>query len=157
MREICTLSILTIGRKGAILYSIKSRPTVENSRKMTGGILEKNKEGEKKMTYAELFSEIKGRFMAADVSGITEHLAYQFNITGEGEGIFYVEIKDGKLYVEPYEYFDRDAIFICSANTLLKMADKKLDPVMAFTLQKLKVEGNLDKALRFKELIDSYR
>ncbi|MDO5141375.1 MAG: SCP2 sterol-binding domain-containing protein, partial [Eubacteriales bacterium] len=107
--------------------------------------------------YAELFSEIKGRFMAADVSGITEHLAYQFNITGEGEGIFYVEIKDGQLFVEPYEYFDRDAIFICSANTLLKMADKKLDPVLAFTLQKLRVEGNLDKALRFKELIDSYR
>ena len=27
-------------------------------------------------------------FMEADVSDITEHLAYQFNITGEAEGIF---------------------------------------------------------------------
>ena len=35
------------------------------------------------MTYAEFFSEIKGRFMEADVSGIREHLAYQFNITGK--------------------------------------------------------------------------
>ncbi len=61
------------------------------------------------MTYAEFFSQIKGEFMNADVSDITEHLAYQFNITGEASGIFYVEVKDGKLNVEPYEYFDRDA------------------------------------------------
>lgn len=106
------------------------------------------------MTYAEFFAEIKNQFMGADVSGIQEHLAYQFNITGEASGIFYVEVKDGKLYVEPYEYFDRDAMFICSAQTLRELADGRLDPVLAFTLQKLKVEGSIDKALRFKELVD---
>ncbi len=106
------------------------------------------------MTYAEFFAEIKSQFMGADVSGIQEHLAYQFNITGEASGIFYVEVKDGKLYVEPYEYFDRDAMFICSAQTLRELADGRLDPVLAFTLQKLKVEGSIDKALRFKELVD---
>lgn len=106
------------------------------------------------MTYAEFFAEIKNRFMGADVSGIQEHLAYQFNITGEASGIFYVEVKEGKLYVEPYEYFDRDAMFICSAQTLRELADGRLDPVLAFTLQKLKVEGSIEKALRFKELVD---
>lgn len=106
------------------------------------------------MTYADFFAEIKARFMEADVSDITEHLAYQFNITGEAAGIFYVEVKDGTLSVEPYEYFDRDALFICSAQTLRELADGKLDPVLAFTVQKLKVEGNIDKALRFKELAD---
>lgn len=109
------------------------------------------------MTYADFFAEIKGRFMEADVSDITEHLAYQFNITGEASGIFYVEVKDGKLFVEPYEYFDRDALFICSVQTLRDLADGKLDPVLAFTVQKLKVEGNIDKALRFKELADRSR
>lgn len=106
------------------------------------------------MTYAEFFAEMKGRFMGADVSGIREHLAYQFNIIGEASGIFYVEVKDGELHVEPYEYFDRDALFICSAQTLRDLADQKLDPVMAFTIQKLKVEGSIEKALRFKELVD---
>ena len=109
------------------------------------------------MTYAEFFAQIKGKFMEADVSDISEHLAYQFNITGEAHGIFYVEVKEGKLYVEPYEYFDRDAMFIGSAQTFLKIAEGKLDPVLAFTLQKLKVEGNLDKALKLKELIDKKR
>lgn len=109
------------------------------------------------MTYAEFFSEIKSDFMGADVSDITEHLAYQFNITGEASGIFYVEVKEGKLYVEPYEYYDRDVMFTCSADTLRDMARGKLDPVFAFTIQKLKVEGNFDKALRFKELADRSR
>lgn len=117
----------------------------------------KNREEKKIMTYAELFSAIKGEFMKADVSDISEHLAYQFNITGEAEGIFYVEVKDGRLYVEPYEYFDRDVIFICSAKTLLKLSEGKMDPVMAVTLQKLKFEGSVEKALRLKELIDSKR
>lgn len=107
------------------------------------------------MTYAEFFSEIKGKFMEADISGIQEHLAYQFNITGDGEGIFYVEAKEGKIYVEPYEYFDRDAMFTCSADTLRKIAEGKLDPIWAVTTQKLKVEGDIDKALKLKGIIDS--
>lgn len=109
------------------------------------------------MTYAEFFSKIKTEFAGADVSDITEHLAYQFNITGEASGIFYVEVKEGKLYVEPYEYFDRDVMFTCTAETLENMASGKLDPVLAFTIQKLKVEGDIDKALRFKELVDRAR
>lgn len=107
------------------------------------------------MTYADFFAEIKEKFMETDISDITEHLAYQFNITGEAEGIFYVEAKEGKIYVEPYEYYDRDAMFTCEAKTLRKIADGKLDPILAVTMQKLKVEGNIDKALRLKEIIDS--
>ena len=107
------------------------------------------------MTYADFFAEIKGKFMEADVSDIHEHLAYQFNIKGEAGGIFYVEVKDGVLHVEPYEYYDRDAMFTAKAETFLKIASGKLDPVVAVTLQKLKVEGDIGKALRLKELIDS--
>lgn len=109
------------------------------------------------MTYADFFAEIKSKFLEADISDVTEHLAYQFNIVGEGSGIFYAEAKDGKLYVEPYEYFDRDAMFTCKAETLMKIASGELDPIVAVTLQKLKVEGNIDKALKLKALIESKR
>lgn len=109
------------------------------------------------MTYEEMFAKVKKMFADADVSGIGEHLAYQFNVTGEAAGSFYAEVKDGKLYVEPYEYFDRDAIFTGSAATFMKIAEGNLDPVAAVGLMKLKVEGNIDKALRFKELIDAKR
>ena len=106
------------------------------------------------MTYADLFAEIKGKFLEADISDVQEHLAFQFNIVGEGSGIFYVEAKEGKLYIEPYEYYDRDAMFTATGEIIIKIAEGKLDPVMAFTMQKLKVEGNIEKALKLKELID---
>ncbi|MBP3507319.1 MAG: SCP2 sterol-binding domain-containing protein [Lachnospiraceae bacterium] len=106
------------------------------------------------MTYAEFFSEVKGAFVGVDISDVQEHLAFQFNIIGEAEGIFYVEAKEGKLYIEPYEYFERDAIFICTADTLRKLISGELDPIAAFTVQKLRVEGNIDKALKLKELVD---
>lgn len=106
------------------------------------------------MTYADLFAEIKGKFLEADISDVQEHLAFQFNIVGEGSGIFYVEAKEGKLYIEPYEYYDRDAMFTATGEIFIKIAEGKLDPVMAFTMQKLKVEGNIEKALKLKELID---
>ena len=107
------------------------------------------------MTYAEFFYEIKNKFMGADVSDIREHLAYQFDIEDEeAGGIFYVEAKEGQLFVEPYEYYDRDAVFISDPDTFMKIAEGRMDPVWAFTTQKLKVEGNLDKALRLKEIIE---
>lgn len=107
------------------------------------------------MTYADFFYEIKNKFMGTDVSDIHEHLAFQFDIEDEEiGGIFYVEVKNGQLSVEPYEYYDRDAKFISDPDTFMKIAEGKLDPVMAFTIQKLRVEGNIEKALRLKEIID---
>ena len=111
----------------------------------------------KAMSYEEIVQKVKQRFSGTDVSRITDHLAYQFNITGEGAGSFYVEVKEGKLYIEPYEYYDRDAIFTCKADTLFKIIEGKTDPVAAFTVQKLKVDGDIGKALRLKDIIASNR
>ena len=108
------------------------------------------------MTYADYFYEMKNKFMGTDVSDIHEHLAFQFDIEDEEcGGIFYVEVKNGELFVEPYEYFDRDAKFIASPDTFVKISEGKLDPIVAFTMQKLKVEGSIDKALRLKDIIDA--
>lgn len=99
------------------------------------------------MTYQELVSEVKGIFMQADVSGIKEHIAYQFNIRGEAEGAFYAEVSEGKLYIEPYEYYDRDVLFTTTADILLNIAGGTMDAIAAFTQGKLQVEGSFDKAL----------
>lgn len=54
------------------------------------------------MKYSEFFAAIKSKFMGADVSDICEHLAYQFNIVGEAEGIFYKKVY--KLKVRETEF-----------------------------------------------------
>ncbi len=107
------------------------------------------------MTYADFFYDFKQKFDNTDVSDIKEHLAYQFNIDdAEAGGSFYVEVKEGKLSIEPYEYYDRDAAFTCTPETLNKIISGQLDPIVAFTIQKLKVDGSIDKALRLREIIE---
>ncbi len=107
------------------------------------------------MTYEEFFKEFKQKFEGTDVSDLSEHLAYQFNIEDkEAGGSFYVEVKDGKLFIEPYEYYDRDAAFTCKPETLNKIIAGKLDPVAAFTIGKLKVEGSIEKALHLKSIVE---
>lgn len=105
------------------------------------------------MTFEEMFSKAKEMIMEHDVSNIPGHLAVQVNIVGDGEGAFYIELLDGKLYVEPYEYYDRDCKFIISAKNFFKLAEGSLNPVAAFTLGKLKVEGSIDKALEFQNIV----
>lgn len=105
------------------------------------------------MTYEELVKQVKAAAVSADVSKITEHVAFQFNIKGEAQGAFYLEISDGKVAVEPYEYFDRDVLITTSAKNLLKILEGKLDPILAFTIGKIKVEGNLGKAVLLKDVV----
>ena len=73
------------------------------------------------MTYEEIFNTTKEIIMKSDVSKIGGHLAVQVDITGEGEGAFYIELKDGQLFVEPYEYYDRDCKFIISGENFIKL------------------------------------
>lgn len=107
------------------------------------------------MTYADFFADFKQKFEGADVSDITDHLAYQFNIEDDQVGgAFYVEVKEGQLHIEPYEYYDRDVAFTCKPDVLNKIVSGELDPVWAYTTRKLKVDGSIDKALRLKDLIE---
>ncbi len=109
------------------------------------------------MTYEQIFEKSKKLIMKSDVSKIDGHLAVQVDITGEGEGAFYIELKDHELHVEPYEYYDNDCKFIMTGDNFLKMADGKLDPVAAFFDGRLGIEGSVDKALEFKNIVDSVK
>lgn len=115
------------------------------------------KKGKKIMTYEEIFNTTKELIMKSDVSSIPGHLAVQIDIKGEGEGAFYIELKNGKLHVEPYEYYDHDCKFIISAKNFIKLINGSLNPVAAFTLGKLKVEGSIDKALEFQKIVESIK
>lgn len=109
------------------------------------------------MTYEELVAQVREVFGKADAGRIEGHVAYQFNITGEAEGAFYLEINEGELHVEPYEYYDRDVLFTTTADTLIKIGLGELDALWAVTTGKLKFEGSVDKALLLKELSASIK
>jgi putative sterol carrier protein len=104
------------------------------------------------MTFDELLAKVRGMADGFDVSG-AGFLAVQVNITGSNGGVFYIEIKDGKVSIEPYEYNDRSCGITMNMDNFNKLIDGKLDPVAAFTLGKLKVDGDIGKALEFAKLV----
>lgn len=106
------------------------------------------------MTYQEFVKTLKDNYEAADASSVSEHIALQFNVTGEAAGAFYVEIADGKVNIEPYEYYDRDVLVTVADTDLLQIFDGKMDFVDAFNAGTLKAEGNLIKALALKDVIE---
>lgn len=109
------------------------------------------------MTYQEIVANVKELCGNADLGDYKNHLAVEVEIKGEGEGVFYIEAKDGKVNVEPYNYNDRDVRLIASANNFIAIAKGELDPVKAFLTGKLKVDGSMDKALEFKKVVEIVR
>lgn len=109
------------------------------------------------MTYEEVFEKVKEELMKSDVSNIPGHIAVQVDIVKEGEGAFYIELKDGKLFVEPYEYYDHDVKFTVTAKNFLKLIDGSLNSVVAYTTGKLKIEGDLGKAMEVQKIIESVK
>ncbi len=99
------------------------------------------------MTYESIVAAVRKKLSKADVSSIPGTLAFQVDVEGTAEGIFYIEIKDGQLHVEPYDYHDRNARLIINGTNLMKLVNGKLDPVLAFTTGKLKVDGDTNAAM----------
>lgn len=107
------------------------------------------------MTYEEIVAKAKKEFGTADVSNYEGHLALQINVTGEGEGIFYAEITDGKLFIEPYDYKDNDAVLTADGGDIVSIFSGLLDPVEAFENGLLSVTGDISKALSIQPVIEN--
>ena len=104
------------------------------------------------MTFNELVTKVRTMAAAVDASN-RDFLAVQINITGKDPGVFYVEVKDHRINVEPYEYIDRNCAITINMTNFNKLIDGKLDPVLAFTTGKLKADGDAGKALEFSKLL----
>ena len=58
-----------------------------------------------------------------------------------------------KVSVEPYEYNDRNCAVTMSLTNFNKLIYGKMDPIVGFTLGRLKVDGDVGKALEFAKLV----
>lgn len=80
-----------------------------------------------------------------DLSGINDTFGYQFNVTGKQPGVFYVEVKNHQINVEPYEYNDHVASISAAKTTLDKIISGSLPIVLAVTTGKVKIKGDMEK------------
>ncbi len=106
------------------------------------------------MTYEQVVAKVRAKFQDADASSIDGVKALQINLEGKNvSGIFYIEVKDRNVNVEPYEYYDRHAIVTVNPTNLLKLLDGKLDPVEAYTKGKVAVDGDVSAVLDIINLV----
>lgn len=96
------------------------------------------------MTYEELVVNVKKAVKKSKVSKTVGHVAFQFNVEGEAEGAFYLEVDNGKINVEPYEYYDRDLIIVTTADVIMQMVEGKIQPRVAYTKELLKLYGDVE-------------
>lgn len=105
------------------------------------------------MTYEQIVSKVKAKYADADASSLSGTVAIQINLTGKNvEGIFYIEAKDGKVNVEPYDYHDNKAIVTVAPTNLSKILDGKLKPAIAYTTGRVSVDGDVNAVLQLIDL-----
>ena len=106
------------------------------------------------MTYEQVVAKVNTKFTSVDASAIDGVVALQINLEGKNvNGIFYIEVKDHNVNVEPYEYYDRHAIVTVNPTNLMKLLDGKLDPVEAYTKGKVTVDGDVNAVLTVINLV----
>ncbi len=79
------------------------------------------------MTYEKIFAEIKKIYSKSDHKKLGGDFAIQFNISGDGEGVFYLAYKDGYLDIAPYDYIDNDIVLYATGDTFIKLAQGKFE------------------------------
>ncbi len=106
------------------------------------------------MTYEQIVAKVREKFDGCDTSSVEGTQAIQINLAGKNaEGVFYIEVKDGKVNVEPYDYHDNWATVTVAPTNLMKLLDGKMNPVTAYTTGKVSVTGDVQTVLRFINLV----
>ena len=103
------------------------------------------------MNFNEVFNEFKSKVINKDVSKI-ENIAFEFRVK-DPEGVFYAEVKNGKLSIEPYNYYDNNCVFTAKYEVFRKIINQELSPVSAYLTKKLRVEGDIRKAMILEKII----
>lgn len=105
------------------------------------------------MTIQELVTKAHLALKDQDLSPAGDKLAVQINVTGKDAGVFYIEILNGRLSVEPYEYIDRNCSITMASSDLSRFIAGRLNAVTALASGKIKVEGDLGKAKVLADLL----
>lgn len=102
------------------------------------------------MEFKDCFNELKKDFVNKDVRNIP-NVVFEFNI--KDIGVFYAKVQDGKLDIQPYNYYDNDVSFTAKFETYKKIINGDLDAIKAFLTGRLKVSGDLGKATILQNIL----
>ncbi|CAG9786000.1 unnamed protein product [Diatraea saccharalis] len=104
----------------------------------------------------QLFASI-GKILSADLVNKTQAI-YQFNVKGKEEGIWHLDLKNGDGACGQGEPKNPpDATLTMDSKNFTDMFAGKLKPATAFMMGKLKISGDLQKAMKLEKMMKSLK
>ena len=104
------------------------------------------------ITYDSVVGALGKKYSGKEVK-LLDSLTAQIHLTGEAEGIFYLEIVDGVMNIMPFDYVNADLNINIDCESCMKLLDGKLDYCEAVYSGKIVVYGDLGKMLALKNLL----
>ncbi len=104
------------------------------------------------MTIQEVMAAMPGAFRPDKASGVQAR--FQFNLTGEGGGVWTVTVADGQCTVQEGATESPNAFIEASAADYLAISRGELEPMKAFMSGKLKAKGDMALLLRFMQFFN---
>jgi putative sterol carrier protein len=103
------------------------------------------------VTPTELFTSLPERFRSERAGDLDA--TYAFELTGDDGGSWTVRVADGALTVEDGLAASADVTVTASASNWMAIVEGRMDPQLAYLTKKLRVSGNLQLALRLREVV----
>ncbi|XP_043221863.1 hydroxysteroid dehydrogenase-like protein 2 [Amphibalanus amphitrite] len=100
---------------------------------------------------ADLFTKIEG-FLSEDIVKSTQAV-YQFEVTGSDAGQWFLDLKNGSGSCGRGPATSPDSTFKMSSDDFLKMFSGKLAPAAAFMTGKMKLSGDMGKAMKLEKMM----
>lgn len=98
----------------------------------------------------EIFAQMPGQINPDAAKGMNSVI--QFNLSGDGGGNYYVEIKDGTAKVSEGTHPSPNMTMTLAASDYVDLIMGKLNGQMAFMSGKLKIAGDMGLAMKMQTL-----
>ncbi|MDQ6595981.1 SCP2 sterol-binding domain-containing protein [Bacillus salipaludis] len=82
---------------------------------------------------------------------------YQFDISGAEEGVYQLHFQEGKASVKEGDESPADCTLIMSLDNFRKFLLGNLNGTLAFMTGKLKIKGDIGKALKLENILKQYK
>jgi len=101
-------------------------------------------------TVRDIFDRMPETFLADRAAGM--NAVIQFDITGEGGGLWYAAIEDGRLTVAEGEHAGSQLTLTASAPDYIDISTGKLSGQLAFMTGKIRAKGDLALAMKMQSI-----
>ncbi|MFD1737149.1 SCP2 sterol-binding domain-containing protein [Bacillus salitolerans] len=111
---------------------------------------------EKQVTLAETMQNIEQVFNQNPEPISGTNLIYQFNIKGEEEGTYQLHLQEGQATVVEGNDGSPECTLTMSRNSFYKFLTGNLSGTVAFMTGKLKINGDITKAMKLETILKQY-